>query len=163
MLFYMLVPVFSFLLVLFQQTILNLFFFHQLNVEISLLLTIYAGFRMNLIRGAFLSLLLGFFIDCLTGALTGMYMLVYFVIFLISFLVSARVYVKRTAMIVAYTVFCTLLEGVLMVWLMEIIKGVHLENMVRIFLSQALVLGALSPALFAVFDRFGVFFNADEA
>ncbi len=160
--FYLLVPFFAFFLILFQQFVLNLLFFNQLSVEASLLLAIYAGFRMDLLRGATLSLLMGFFIDCLTGALTGLHISVYASVFFLSYALSARIYVKRTAMIVVYAAFCTLLEGLLLGGLMGMIQGVHPENMRRIYLSQALVLGVLSPAFFAVFDRFGAFFRIDE-
>lgn len=160
--FYLLAPFFAFFLVLFQQFVLSLLFFNQLSVEVSLLLAIYAGFRMDLMRGATLSLLMGFFIDCLTGALTGLYMFVYASVFFLSYALSARIYVKRTAMIVAYAVFCTLLEGWLLSRLMGMVKGVYPENIQRIFLFQALVLGALSPAFFSVFERFEAFFRIDE-
>jgi rod shape-determining protein MreD len=161
-LFYLTAPFLAFLLVVFQQGFLNLFFFQQLSVEVSLLLAIYAGFRMDLVRGAVLSVLMGFFIDCLTGAITGLYMTAYALVFLLSFLVSARVYVKQGTLIMAYVIACTLLEGLLVVGLTELIHGVALENRLRVFVLQALVLGALSPAVFPVFDRVRSFLQIDE-
>lgn len=162
MLFYLTAPFLAFFLVVFQQGFLNLFFFQQLSVEVSLLLAIYAGFRMDLVRGAVLSLLMGFFIDCLTGAITGLYMTTYALVFLLSFLVSARVYVKQGTLIMAYVIVCTLLEGLLVVGLTELIRGVQLEGRLRVFVLQALVLGVLSPAVFPVFDRVRSFLQIDE-
>jgi len=161
-LFYLTVPFLAFFLVVFQQGFLNLFFFQQLSVEVSLLLAIHAGFRMDLVRGAVLSLLMGFFIDCLTGSITGLYMTTYALVFLLSFLVSARVYVKQGTLIMAYVIVCTLLEGLLVVGLTELIRGVQLEGRLRVFVLQALVLGVLSPAVFPVFDRVRSFLQIDE-
>ncbi|HAR97574.1 MAG TPA: hypothetical protein DCS11_01465 [Syntrophus sp. (in: bacteria)] len=162
MLFYLTAPFLAFFLVVFQQGFLNLFFFQQLSVEVSLLLAIHAGFRMDLVRGAVLSLLMGFFIDCLTGSITGLYMTTYALVFLLSFLVSARVYVKQGTLIMAYVIVCTLLEGLLVVGLTELIRGVQLEGRLRVFVLQALVLGVLSPAVFPVFDRVRSFLQIDE-
>ena len=162
MLFYLTVPFLAFLLVVFQQGFLNLVFFQQLSVEVSLLLAIYAGFRMDLVRGAVLSVLMGFFVDCLTGSITGLYMTAYALVFLLSFTLSARVYVKQGTLVMTYVIVCTLLEGLLVVGLTALIHGVPLEGRLRVFVLQALVLGVLSPAVFPVFDRVRSFLEVDE-
>ncbi len=69
--FYLVLLPLALLLVLFQKSILYLFFFGRVDVEISLILVIYAGFRLGVLRGALLSFVVGFFMDCMTGSVSG--------------------------------------------------------------------------------------------
>ena len=94
MIYYFLLLPLVLLLVVFQKSVLDLFFFGRIGVELSLILVIYAGFRMDTVRGAFLSFIVGFFMDCMMGSVSGLYTLLYVCIFFVSALVSLRVYAE---------------------------------------------------------------------
>ena len=66
-------PVAAAFLVIVQITILDLFSLGWIGMEISLIVVIYAGFHLDALRGGILSLVLGFFLDCLTSAIFGLY------------------------------------------------------------------------------------------
>jgi len=140
------------LLVVFQTSILDLFFMGYIGVELSLVLVIYAGFRMNVLRGALLSFLLGFFLDCMMGSISGLFTLLYVCIFLISSLVSVRVYAEKTTLIMIFTFFCAIFEGLMIALFYIIIYDTNMfNNIIRVFVPQALVIGVLSPLFFQIF------------
>ena len=147
--FYLVLPPLVLLLVVLQKSILDLFFFGRLDIELSLILVIYAGFRLDVLRGALLSFVAGFFMDCMTGSVSGIYTLFYVCVFFISRLLSARVYAEGTAWIMLFTFFCVLAEGLFIVAFYKAVYDANLlRNMIRVFLPQALILSFLSPVFF---------------
>jgi len=92
MIYYLLMPVFALWLLVFQTTVLVLFVFGKIKLEISLLLVIYAGFHLDLIKGGILALVLGAFLDCMTSLIPGFHVIFYMLIFIISKSISYRVY-----------------------------------------------------------------------
>ena len=150
--FYLVLLPLALLLVLFQKSILYLFFFGRVDVEISLILVIYAGFRLGVLRGALLSFVVGFFMDCMTGSVSGLYTLFYVCAFFAAHLVSMRVYAEGTAWIMLFTFLCALFEGLFIVLFYKAMYDVNmLRSMIRVFLPQALVLSFLSPVFFKLF------------
>ena len=115
MIYYFLLLPLVLLLVVFQKSVPDLFFFGRIGVEISLILVIYAGFRMDTIRGAFLSFMAGFFMDCMMGSVSGLYTLLYVCIFFVSALVSLRVYAEGVILIMTFTFLCALSQGLFIV------------------------------------------------
>jgi len=150
--FYLFLLPLALFLVIFQKSILDLFFFGRIDVEVSLILVIYAGFRLDALRGALLSFVAGFFMDCMMGSVSGLYTLLYVCVFFISSLVSLRVYAEGTALIMMFTFLCAISEGLLIVLFYKALYGVNmLHGMIRVFLPQALVLSFLSPVFFKLF------------
>jgi len=153
-------PLAALLLVIFQTSVLNIVFMGRLNVEISLILVIYAGFRMNVLQGALLSFLLGFFLDCAMGSISGLFILTYVCIFFISALVSTRIYAEQTSLIIGFTFLCSIFEGLMLVLIYKIIYDIDLlGSIIRVFLPQALVVSMLSPLFFKLFNFFEVSFH----
>ena len=140
-------------------------FFGKISLEISLLLVIYAGFHMKVIKGFILSFILGFFLDCIVGSIPGLFTFIYTLIFFISLLVYPKLYPKRRSLfIMIFTLICALLEQLLVILFNELIYGVNLfQHILRIFLPQALVLSMLSPVFFNIFFRFEVLLNGGDA
>ncbi|MBA4396184.1 MAG: hypothetical protein C0394_02160 [Syntrophus sp. (in: bacteria)] len=156
----LLLPLAALLLVIFQTSVLNIFFMGRLNVEISLILVIYAGFRMNVLMGALLSFLLGFFLDCTMGTISGVFTLVYICIFFISVLVSMRVYTEQLHLIIGFSFLCSIFEGLMIVSIYKIIYDANLlGSIVQVFLPQALMVSLLSPLFFKLFNFFEVSFH----
>jgi rod shape-determining protein MreD len=145
-------PLFGLLLVFFQTSVLNLVFFGRINVELSMILVMYAGFRMQLIPGSVFSFLLGFFLDCTIGSMSGLYAFLYVCLFLVSFRVAAHAYTEHAILIVVYAFLCSIFEGLMVVLFYRIIYDADiLESILHVFLPQALIVGALSPAMFRFF------------
>ena len=95
MIYYLLLPLLLLLLVIIQNTILDVIALRWIGMEISLIVVIYAGFHLDALRGGLLSLVLGFFLDCLTSAIFGLYIFLYIVIFYFSMIVAGKVYAEK--------------------------------------------------------------------
>ncbi len=163
MIYYLLLPLLLLLSVLIQITILDLFSLGWVNVEISLIIVIYSGFHLDALRGGILSLLLGFFLDCLTSAIFGLYTFLYILIFFLSMIVAGKVYAEKPSLISSFTGLCTLLEGLVIVLLYRFLLGADiLDAIPKIFIPQAIVVGVLSPFIFRFFDRFEVLAHAKD-
>jgi hypothetical protein len=153
-------PLMGLFLVVFQTSVLDLFFVGRIGVELSLVLVIYAGFRMNVLHGALLSFLLGFFLDCMMGSISGLFTLLYVCIFFISVLVSMRVYAEQMSLIMIFTFLCAIFEGLMIVLFYRVMYDISMfGNIIRVFLPQALVVSVLSPLFFRLFNFFEVLFR----
>jgi rod shape-determining protein MreD len=163
MIYYLLLPVLLLLLVIVQTAILELFSLGWIGMEISMIVVIYAGFHLDPLRGGILSLLLGFFMDCLTSSIFGLYMFLYILIFFLAMIIEGKVYAGKPALIASFTGFCMLLEGLVIVLLYRFVFGADiLYAILKIFIPQAIVLGLLSPFIFGLFQRFEVFVHAED-
>ena len=163
MIYYLLLPLLLLLLVIIQITILDIFALRWIGMEISLLVVIYAGFHLDALRGGLLSLVLGFFLDCLTSAIFGLYTFLYIVIFYFSMIVAGKVYAEKPVFIASFTGLCTLLEGLAIVLLYRFFFGADIFYAIpKIFIPQAVVAGCLSPLFFLLLQRFEVFWHVED-
>ncbi|MBW2648394.1 MAG: hypothetical protein JRC53_01030, partial [Deltaproteobacteria bacterium] len=119
MIYYLLLPFFSLLLLTIQITIFDILFLGKAGLEISLILVVYAGFYLSIKRGIALSFILGFFLDCITGVVPGFFVLSYVLIFLISKGVSFKVYAGVTIFTIGFTFICALFGKLLIVLMYE--------------------------------------------
>jgi hypothetical protein len=159
MLYYLLLPLLSVLLVVTQTTIADMLFSGRLVIEISLIAVVYAGFRLDLIRGAVFSFILGFVFDCIAGSVMGLFTLIYVVIFLCSFLASFLMDTAKMYLIASFCLFCALLEEIMIILFYNLIlKFDILANVFFVFLPQALVVGLFAPVFFYLMYRLEVFF-----
>jgi len=157
-------PLLSLLLIIFQVSVTDIMFFGKISLEISLLLVIYAGFHLKVIKGFILSFLLGFFLDCIACSISGLFTFIYTFLFFISKFVYPRIYPEKKSFIVIFTLICALLEQLLVILFNELIYGVNLfQHILRIFLPQALVISVLSPVFFNIFFRLEVLLNGGDA
>ena len=163
MIYYLFLPLLLLFLVIIQITILDIFALRWIDMEISLIVVIYSGFHLDAVRGSLLSLVLGFFLDCLTSAIFGLYTFLYIVIFYFSMIVAGKVYSEKPVFIASFTGLCALLEGLAIVLLYRFFFGADIFYAIpRIFIPQAVVLGLLSPLFFRFFQRFEVFLHARD-
>jgi rod shape-determining protein MreD len=163
MIYYLLLPWLLLLLVIVQSTILDVFTLRWISMEISLIVVIYAGFHLNPFKGGLLSLVLGFFLDCLTSAIFGLYTFLYILIFYFSLVAAGKVYAEKPAFIASFTGLCMLLEGLAIVLLYRVFFGVDiLYAILKTFIPQAVLLGLLSPLFFRLLQRFEVLLNARD-
>jgi rod shape-determining protein MreD len=154
MIFYLLLPLFSLILLVLQTTVLSLFFMGKMGLEISLIIVIYAGFRMDALKGGVLAFILGFFLDCITGSVTGLLTFYYVAVFFVSRTVSFKVYAERYLFVMAFAFLCAFSEGLFVALIYQVFYGVAVfPGIYRIFLIQALTLSLISPLLFTLLGR----------
>jgi len=164
MTYYLLLPIVSMILLVFQTNVLDLFFLEKIGLEISLVLVIFAGFRFTVLRGGILAFILGFILDSLIGSITGIFTLYYVVAFFISKALSFKVYAEKGLFIMAFTFLCAFSESIFIAVIYRVFYESHIfANIYGIFLIQALVIALLSPALFVLFGRLERVFNAGES
>ncbi|MDD2672107.1 MAG: rod shape-determining protein MreD [Syntrophales bacterium] len=164
MIFYLVLPFFALVFLVFQTMILDLFFLGKMSLEISLILVIFAGFYMDAMRGGIMAFVLGFLLDCITGSITGIFAFYYVSVFFVSRIVSNRVYAESVFFIGLFTFFCVLCEGLLVTLIYRFIHGVDISfHLFRVYLPQAIVAGVLSPAFFTFFSRFEVLRDVGES
>ena len=163
MIYYMLLPIFSIFLLALQTSLFDLLFLGKIGVEISLVVVVYAGFRLDMVKGGILSFILGFFLDCITSVVPGIFVFIYLVVFFVSKIASLSIYAEGILLVMAFTFLCALFEGFIIVAVYKTLYGINIvSDISSIFLPQALVVGVISPALFSLFNRLEVFINAGE-
>ena len=86
MIYYLLLPFVTIGLVVFQSTLADVLFSGWLTLELSLVAVIYAGFRLDLMKGIILSFMMGFMLDGVSGTILGLFTMTYLHIFIFSFL-----------------------------------------------------------------------------
>ena len=164
MLYYLLWPFLSILLIVLQNTAADVIFSGGLVLEISIIVVIYAGFRFNLIKGVISAFILGFVFDCISGSVLGLFALIYVLVFLFSFFVSARLVTERMHFIALFTLICVFLEELTVVFFYNLVYGFDiLHNTPVVFLPQALIISLLAPVFFYMMRRVEVFFYGKSA
>lgn len=155
MIFYLVLPLFALVLLVLQTTILNLFFLGKMGLEVSLIVVIYAGFYLEVIKGGLLAFILGFFLDCINGSVTGVFTFFYVSVFFASRMISFKVYAEGVFFIMLFTFICALSEGLFILFLYKMIYNIDIfTNVFKVFLPQALVAAVLSPAVFTMLGFF---------
>jgi len=163
LIYYVLMPIFSLLLLIFQVSFLDLIFFGKIGIEISLIVVIYAGFHLSIARGGSLAFVMGFIFDCITGSITGFHTFIYVLVFLAARLTSRRVYSEGTLFIVIFTIAASFAQGIFLSLIYVFIYNV--ENFMKIlwiFIIQSIIAGFLSPAVFLLMDKLESVFYVGE-
>jgi rod shape-determining protein MreD len=163
MIYYLLLPFLSIFLIVLQNTIADVIFSGRLVLEISIIVLVYAGFRVNLVKGAISAFVLGFMFDCISGSVLGLFALIYVLVFLFSFFVSTRLITERIPFIALFTLFCAFLEKFAVILFYSLVYGFELHNTPAVFLLQALIVGLLAPVFFYMMRRIEVFFYGKPA
>ncbi len=159
MIYYLLLPLLSVLLVVIQTTIADIIFSGRLVIEISLIVVVYIGFRLDLIRGSIFSFVLGFVLDCIAGSVMGLFTLIYVVIFLCSFVTSFLADTTKMYFMALFCFSCAVLEETMVTLFYKfILKFDVFASVFYVFLPQALVVGLLAPVFFYLMYQVEVFF-----
>lgn len=149
MIYYLLLPLMAIGLVVFQTTLADILFSGRLMLELSLVAVIYAGFRLDLIRGIYLALMMGFVFDCVSGSILGLFTMIYLLIFMFSFLVSWLMADEKYYLIALFGLICSVLESLILILLYRVMFQMDMLNDVFfIFLPQALLISVFSVGIF---------------
>ena len=163
MIYYLVLPFLSVLLIVLQNTIADVIFSGRLLLEISIIILVYAGFRFTLVKGAISAFVLGFMTDCISGTVIGLFTLIYILIFLFSFLVSARLITERMPFIALFSLFCAFFEKLIVVLFYNLVYGFNILYTPAVFLLQGLIISLLAPVFFYLMRRVEVFFYGKPA
>lgn len=156
MLYYVLTPLLLILLMVIQSTLSGLFFHGFLILEISLVVVIFAGFHLDLLKGVFLSFVAGFIVDCIGGFIPGVSSFVYVLIFLGSFFVSEFLDTGKNYVITSFVFVCVLLKEVLLLSFYSLTLETNLfAGGYLAVIAQSLIAGCFAPVVFYGMRRLG--------
>ena len=163
MLYYLLLPFLSILLIVLQSTIADIIFSGRLVFEISLIAVVYAGFRFDLIRGAILAFVLGFLWDCVGGSVLGLFTFIYTGIFFFAFFAADFLAIEKKYIVAFFCFFCAFLKEIVLVLFYYLVFKINvLANTNFIFIVQALIVGLFAPMFFNLMDRAEVFLYGEK-
>ena len=164
MIYYLLLPFLSIILVILQSTITDVVFSGRLVFDLSLIVVIYAGFRLDLVRGSLLAFVMGFVFDCVAGSVLGLFTFIYVIIFLFSFFASGRLAAEKIYIIALFSFLCAFLEDLMVILFYHLaFKFDVLVNMCFVSIPKALIVGLFSPVFFYMMRRVEVFFYEKTA
>jgi rod shape-determining protein MreD len=163
MIYYLLLPVLSILLVVLQTSIADILFSGRVVLEISLIALIYAGFRLDLIKGLTLALILGFVYDCLSGSVLGLFTFIYMVIFLGSFLISIMFSTEKLYFIALFSFICSFLEEILVILFYNLAYGLDIvKTNPLIGFPRAMLISLFAVLFFYMLHRAEGFLYGNE-
>lgn len=149
MIYYLLLPFMTIFLVVFQTTLADILFSGRLTLELSLIVVIYAGFRLDLMKGMVLAFVMGFVFDCMSGSVMGLFTLIYLIIFLLSFFVSFRIVSEKLYLIAGFSLICSVLESLILALLYHVAFEFDMvSNVLVVFVPQAILISVLSVGFF---------------
>jgi rod shape-determining protein MreD len=152
-----------FFTVIFQITFLEHLSIGSVSIEITPVLVIYAGFRLDALYGGIFSFLLGLFVDSLISPIVGLYTLIYVLFFYISLFTSEKINSDNMLSLSLFAGVCFLLQGVLIILFYWLILDENIINLLfKTFLPQAVLMGIVSPFLYRIIKRIEVLFYAED-
>jgi len=158
MIYYILLLILSILVIVLQSTITDVIFSNCFIFEMSLVVVIYTGFHLDLIKGTALAFLIGLFMDCVGGSVLGVYAFIYILTFWTSFFVSDLLDTEKTHVIIFFSFFCILVKEILLNIFYYLAFNISLFlNTYYFMMTQALVISLLTPLLFYLMDHTEIF------
>lgn len=141
-----------------QSIITDIIFSNRFVFEISLMAVIYAGFRLDLVKGIALAFVVGLMFDYIDGALPGLFAFLYMIVFLCSFFVSEWLDTGKIHVIVFFAFLCAFVKELVLMTLYYLIFDIDpLKGSFLMFFIQALTIGLCAPLFFYVMDKAGIF------
>jgi rod shape-determining protein MreD len=141
-------------LVILQTSLVEIFTADRLGLEFTMVAVIYAALFMETWEGAWLTFLMGYFMDALVSPFPGLYILSYGAVFFALSSISTRVYSTSILFLVSVTFLSLLAEGIILVSIYYILYDMNvLLTGLKVYLPQACILSGLSPMLFNLFRR----------
>ncbi|MBN1380651.1 MAG: rod shape-determining protein MreD [Deltaproteobacteria bacterium] len=145
-------------MVIFQTAILDHLFFGKVGIELALIFVIYAGLRIRFLPGGILSLIIGYFMDCLTGSISGLHAFTYVVLFFTSKFYFSRIKADRHMFMALFCFVSILFEGVVILLFYKMLSGADVSLNILVFtLPRAGVGAVLCPVLLKIFNMAEVY------
>lgn len=155
---YLFLLILAILLIVLQSTVTDIIFSSYFVFEMSLVIVIYAGFRLEMIKGLLLAFFLGFILDCVSGSVPGLLSFIYIIVFLCSFFISDFLDTEKNHVIALYCFICVFLKEIMLQIFYYLVFDVGPRPyMYAIIFMQSLVVGLIAPVFFYFIDRTGIF------
>ena len=159
MAYYLLLPLLSLLVIALQTVLADIIFLGRLAIEISFIVVIYAGFRLDLAKGALLAFVFGFVLDCMTSPVIGLFTVIYILVFLCSFILSFILDIEKIHFIALFGFLCALIKEIFVIIFYNLVLNFDtVMNIPFICLPQVIIIGLLTPLFFYLMRRLEVFF-----
>ncbi|OGQ34118.1 MAG: rod shape-determining protein MreD [Deltaproteobacteria bacterium RIFCSPHIGHO2_12_FULL_43_9] len=153
----------SLLIIIFQSTFLNLLF-KGFRPDLILIVIVYLSFHRYLVEGALLSLIIGWFVESLSGAPHGMIMTVYLWIFLIAKMVGIAVFLTRTVGTLLVVFLMSLLQN-LLVWGITYLffpANISFEAVAGEWIPTVVLQLIITPLVFGLFSSLDKLFGKES-
>lgn len=125
-----------------------------IDIELSLLLVIYASLKSDVILGGLLSFFLGYFLDAFAGRTQGLHTFLYVLVFFYSHTASRAINVNTAPSLMGFVFISALTKGFFFMGYLHWVGGVNLwSDISKVVLPQALILALLSPYVFRLLDH----------
>ncbi|HNZ65633.1 MAG TPA: hypothetical protein PKJ10_07340 [Smithella sp.] len=158
MLHYLSLFILAILLIVLQSTVTDLIFSSYFMFEMSLVVVIYAGFRLEMMKGLVLTFFLGLILDCVSGSVPGLLSFIYLIVFLCCFFISDFLDTEKNHVIALFSFICVFLKEIMLQAFYYLAFDVGLRPYVfAVIFTQSLVVGLIAPIFFYVMDRAGIF------
>ena len=154
MIYYLLLPFVAIGVAVFQSTLADVLFSGWLTLEFSLVVVIYAGFRLDLMKGIILAFMMGFMFDAVSGSILGLFTMIYLIVFMFAFFSSSRIASGKFYLIALFGLICSLMESLILISLYHFVFEFDmLSNVLLVFVPQALLISVLSVGFFYVMRK----------
>lgn len=155
-------PLCMLILAVLQFTLLEFLSIGSITIDAAFAFVIYAGLYIGAMRGVFLILLLGFFLDCIASPIFGLQMFLYLLFFYTSVLASAKINRENRLLVAALTAVLLFIQGVLKaVFFWLILDADIFYTIPAIFFPQAIVTGILSSLIYNIYNYSEVLLHAE--
>jgi len=163
MLYYLLLPFLSILLIVLQSTAGDLIFCGRLVFEVSLIAVVYAGFHFDMVRGIILSFVLGLLWDCIGGAVVGLFTFIYVCLFFFSYFAADFLATEKKYVIAFFCFFCAFFKEIVSASFYYLaFKNNVLADSNFVFILQAMLIGLFAPVFFDLMRRAEVFWDGEK-
>ncbi len=145
------------LFLILQTTGLSSFPIHRLRPDILLIFTLYLAFLFPPIFGGILAFLMGYLMDLFSGNASGFYTFSRPFIFFAAQFFKERFYLEGLSSQFLFAFIFGMLEGILILILMNALQSVSLGNLYPLLftflLPQSFFTGLITPPLFFLFQK----------
>ncbi len=145
------------LILLLQTTLFSSFPVQRIRPDLLLIFTLYLAFLFPPIFGGFLALLMGYLMDLFSGNASGFYTFSRPFIFFAAQFFKERFYLEGLSSQFLFAFIFGMLEGILILILMNALQSVSLGNLYPLLftflLPQSFFTGLITPPLFFLFQK----------
>ncbi len=140
-----------------QTTLLSCSPIQRIRPDLLLIFTLYLAFLFPPITGGILAFLMGYLMDLFSGNTLGFYTVSRPLVFLAAQFFKERFYLEGFSFQSLFAFVFSLLEGILILILMNAVQPVPFRNLYPLFfrflLPQSFLTGLATPLLFFVFQK----------
>jgi len=140
-----------------QATCLPFFPFYRVRPDLLLIFTLYMAFLFPPISGGILAFFMGYLVDLFSGNALGFYTFSRSLLFFTAYFFKERIYIEGFYSQCLFVFLSAILEGILILILMNALQSVPFGKLYPIFftflLPQSFFTGLVTPLFFFLFEK----------